>query len=114
MCAQQNSSNIFISYRVSSSQDQHKQPEDLTVDTSDQGADNPFKEGYTPKSQSEQQSPVAPLSPKLQYREVQKGGEIPLSGLRKPAPPTPTKKGMLRVRLRIQTIFSGCTCNKPG
>lgn len=69
----------------------------LSIDTSSHTSttDNPFTSQVSSSSRcsshsSDQQSP---LSPKLQYREIQKGGDIPLSGLRKPAPVTPPHRG---------------------
>ena len=62
----------------------------LSVDT-DPGYDNPFISNgseATSTSCSINSSPRL-VSPRLQYKEIQKGGDIPLSGLRKPAPVTP-------------------------
>lgn len=74
----------------------------LSIDTSLSSNDNPFSSRASSSSHcSSRSSDHSPLSPKLQYKEIQKGGDIPLSGLRKPAPVTPPHRGKVM-------LFSFC------
>ncbi|XP_067945506.1 sorbin and SH3 domain-containing protein 1-like [Watersipora subatra] len=64
----------------------------LSIDEEENG-ENPF---ITGDSQSTSRScsvasSASLCSPSLQYKEIQRGGEIPFSGLRKPAPVTPPR-----------------------
>lgn len=64
----------------------------LSIDTEGgDGCDNPFNSAYSHTSRSSVASSLSPslASPSIQYRDIQKGGEIPFSGLRKAAPATP-------------------------
>ncbi|KAF6025213.1 CAP [Bugula neritina] len=67
-------------------------PGQLSVDTF-VSTDNPFSlstGSHTPKSSAGSTRSLS--SPSTQYREIQRGGEIPFSGLRKPAPLSPPPK----------------------
>lgn len=53
---------------------------------------NPFR-----RDKEESVVDQTPKSPKLQYIDIQKGGDIPFTGLRKPAPATPPPRGKAAV-----------------